>query len=172
MRELLLFRHAKSSWDDSRLTDKERPLTERGRIAATEMARSLAGLALVPDLILCSGATRAQQTLDLAIAEWSPAPEARRVDALYGVMDSDYLAIIAREGGTARRLMLVGHNPAMQETALVLAGSGEPGLVAQVARKFPTAAIAVLMFELDDWSAITAGSGRFDALLRPPRDQD
>ncbi|MBI4922806.1 MAG: histidine phosphatase family protein [Devosia nanyangense] len=172
MRELLLFRHAKSSWDDPRLTDKERPLAARGRRAAAAMARSLAGLALVPDLVLCSGAKRAQQTLDIANAEWSPAPDTRRIDALYGVMDSDYLAIVAGEGGSARRLMLVGHNPAIQETALVLAGSGDPDLIARVARKFPTASVAVLMFDLEDWSAITAGSGRFDAFLQPPRDQE
>jgi phosphohistidine phosphatase len=172
MRELLLFRHAKSSWDDPRLTDKERPLAERGRRAAAAMARSLVGLELVPDLILCSGAKRARQTLDIAIAEWSPTPDVRRVEALYGVMDSDYLAIIAGEGGSARRLMLVGHNPAIQETALVLADSGEPDLIARVARKFPTASVAVLVFDLEDWSAITAGSGRLDAFLQAPREQD
>lgn len=172
MRELLLFRHAKSSWDDPRLTDQERPLAARGRRAAAAMARSLVGLELVPDLILCSGAKRARQTLDIAIAEWSPTPDVRRVEALYGVMDSDYLATIAGEGGPARRLMLIGHNPAIQETALVLAGSGDPDLIARVTRKFPSASVAVLVFDLEDWSAITAGSGRFDAFLQPPRDQD
>lgn len=170
MRELLLFRHAKSSWGDPRLTDKQRPLTARGRIAATEMARSLVQLGLVPDLIFCSGATRAEETLELAMREWSPAPETRRLEALYGAMDGDYRAIIRDEGGLAQRLMLIGHNPAMQETALALAGTGDVALIAQAARKYPTAAIAVVEFDADDWSAVTAGSGRLVALLLPSRD--
>lgn len=162
-RRLLLFRHAKSSWDHPGLPDRERPLSGRGRGAAREMGRLIAEEGLLPDLILCSDAVRARETLGIASMHWPP-PEVRILPGLYDHMDGDYVRIVREEGGGAQRLMLVGHNPAMQNTALALVAP-QGGL----GQKFPTAALAVLEFDLADWSGILSGTGRVAGFRRPRR---
>lgn len=166
-RRLLLFRHAKSSWDHPGLPDRERPLSERGRRAAREMGRLIAEEGLLPDLILCSDAVRARETLGIASAHW-PRMQTRILPGLYDRIDGDYVRIVREEGGGAQRLMLVGHNPAMQATALALVAPQHPG-PAGLGRKFPTAALAVLEFELADWSGISPGTGRVADFRKPSK---
>ncbi len=81
----------------------------------------------------------------------------RLVPPLYN--GGDYARIAREDGGSASTLMLVGHNPSTHQTARALAGSGESHWLAEIARKFPTAAAAVIEFEGPDWSAVRAGDG-------------
>jgi phosphohistidine phosphatase len=133
---LYLLRHAKSSWDEPRLVDHDRPLAPRGRRAAKAMGRYLRRHEIEPDVILCSSATRARQTL-----ERLGLPDARIEPGLYGA-DAATLRGFIPETGSA---MLIGHNPGVQDLALSLARSG-PRL-AELAAKFPTGALATI--ELD-----------------------
>ena len=143
MLTLLLFRHAKSAWDDPLLADEKRPLAPRGRKAADLMGRRLAEAGLIPDVALCSPATRARETLALVLPHWAPQPQVTILPDLYRAMNGSYVGIV-RAAPAARRLMLVGHNTAMEETAaaLVRTGGGDAAR-ARMAATFPTGAVVV-----------------------------
>lgn len=172
MLELLLFRHAKSRRDQPGVGDHDRGLAPRGEKAAPRMGRLLRELGRVPDRVLCSSAVRAERTWRLAAAELGPgAPRARVGRELYMAEPEQLLALIRREGGDARRLMLVGHNPGLHELSRLLVGEGDAGMRARLAEKFPTAAVACIAFEAPGWESIAPGAGRLEAFWRP-RDLD
>ncbi len=145
MRQLLLLRHAKSSWDDASQPDHARPLNARGRAAAATMRTTLRNLGLVPDVVLVSSARRTLQTLD-ALAPWDETPLIEPMDQLYLATPAQILRIAARVSETVRSLMIVGHNPGLHDLALRLAGgqgvasSGHIGR--QLAEGFPAGALA------------------------------
>lgn len=163
---LILVRHAKSDWDEPALADFDRPLAPRGRTDAAWIGEAFRTLQLAPARILCSTALRTRETLELAGVGlgadlvWS--------DAVYRERDSDYLDLIAAEGATTP-LMLVGHNTAIEQTAMMLTGTGGPGAIASLRGGFPAGAIAVLDFELDDWAAAAPAIGHLALFLRPPK---
>ena len=131
------------------------------------MGRAMRDLGLRPDLVLCSPDRRAQETWARVAAEWQHPPPARTIPELYDFGDgTNVLNIIRREAGTARTLMLIGHNPAFETLALRLAGSGNPALRAAMEQKYPTAALAVLSFDMP-WKDLTDGSGTLTHFLRP-----
>ena len=166
-RQLLLLRHAKAVIGEPGMADFDRPLADRGRKAADRMGRYLADNHLAPDLVLCSPARRTRETWEIAARALPPA-DTRFVDALYDFGDGEaLLSAIRREGGTARRLMLVTHNPATQSLALLLSGSGHAALRRQMAEKYPTAGLAVLGFGAGSWTATAPGSGMLEAFIRP-----
>ncbi len=169
MRHLLLLRHAKTEPGGPGLSDRERSLTERGRRDAALMGTALVGEGMVPDLILCSPARRTQETLAALLASFATAPQTVTVDALYGSGAGDYVGTIAAFGGTAKRLLVIGHNPTIHATALALAGSGKKAVLARLAEKFPTAALAVIAFRGNAWADTVAGSGEL-LFVRRPRD--
>ncbi len=86
---------------------------------------------------------------------------------LYEPPAGNYRAVIAGHGDGAKRLLVIGHNPATHATALALVGGGDPALAAAIAAKFPTAALAVIDFERNRWNGIAAHSGRLVAFLTP-----
>ncbi|MDB5539665.1 MAG: phosphohistidine phosphatase [Devosia sp.] len=172
MLRLILVRHAKSAWDDPGLADIDRPLAERGLEAAAWIGDTLARLKLVPEIILCSPARRTRETLELAMARLDADLRQGEVvwsDELYEQRDEDYIDVIARDGGDAGVLMLVGHNPATEETATLLAGKGDPQALARLMDRFPTGAIAVLDFDVAHWRAAERGTGRLVHFERPPK---
>ena len=87
--------------------------------------------------------------------------------ALYEPHAGDYCAVIADHGDLAKTLLVIGHNPAIQATAVLLCGSGDPAVAAEIAAKFPTAALAVLDFKEPDWSRLKAHSGAVVAFVTP-----
>lgn len=167
MKTLYLLRHAKSSWDDPGLADHDRPLAARGRKAAPQIATWLRTHAERPQLVLCSTAARAQQTWELVAPELLPAPEVQLRPDLYEADADALVEIVRRAPAPISTLLLVGHNPAMEEAAALLAGDGDTAALKTMRSKYPTAAVAELTFDLDDWRDIEEGSGRLARFIRP-----
>ncbi|MCS7268215.1 MAG: histidine phosphatase family protein [Geminicoccaceae bacterium] len=168
MRELLLFRHAKSAWDDPTLLDHERDLAPRGRKAAPRMGRLIAAQGLVPDLVLCSTAKRAVRTWELAAAELPRPVEVKRLASLYLAPPSRLLRIVRRQPDAVHRLLVVGHDPGLHRLALALVGEEDAhvrnsGLI----EKFPTAALARIALPVEHWSEVGPGAGRLLAFYKP-----
>jgi phosphohistidine phosphatase len=166
-RQLLLLRHAKAVIGDPGMEDFDRPLAERGEKAAKAMGRYMAEHGMIPDLVLCSPARRTSATWEIAAREL-PKAETRILEELYDFGDgSALLDAVRRHGGTVKRLLLVGHNPATQNLAVALSGSGEKALRRQMLEKYPTAGLAVLSFASGCWPDTAEGAGRLDAYIRP-----
>lgn len=158
MRQLLLLRHAKSSWDDPKLPDHARPLNSRGRRAAEAVRGVLDELGVAPELVLVSSARRTLQTL-AALEPWRVAPRVEPLDALYLASAADMLSVLREAGGEASCVMLVGHNPGLHELALLLSGEGsDHEQRASLEEGYPTAALAVLSVE-GGWSGLRPGGG-------------
>ncbi|MEQ9556008.1 MAG: histidine phosphatase family protein [Rhodospirillales bacterium] len=167
MKTLLLLRHAKSDWAEPGLDDIDRPLAPRGQDAAPRMGRYLRTEGLVPDLVLCSTARRAQDTWALVAAELDPAPPVRFRKGLYAVSSAALLAAIRRVPDDCACLLLIGHNPEIEDLAHRLAGTGKAKALAGLAEKYPTAALAEIRFERDSWTKIGEGAGALRRFVRP-----
>ncbi|MCX5481489.1 histidine phosphatase family protein [Kaistia geumhonensis] len=167
MMRLLMLRHAKSAWDVPGAADFDRPLAPRGRRAATMIGEHLATHRLLPDRILCSSARRTRETLIGLLPVISGDLEIRITRDLYEVTPEAYADSIAALGGSAKTLLLIGHNPSVQECALELIGSGNPALRDEIAEKFPTAGLAVIDFDHHKWSELRPRTGRVVAFFRP-----
>jgi phosphohistidine phosphatase len=155
---LLLLRHAKSSWDDPTLADHERPLAPRGRKAAKRIREHLRREDASVSLVLCSSARRARQTLDLV----APGGQVEIEPELYGASAGELLERLRRVPDDAGTVMLVGHNPAIQDLLVSLVE--EPGDLA--VRKFPTGALATLAVS-GPWHSLGAGQAGLQGLVTP-----
>jgi phosphohistidine phosphatase len=145
MKTLLILRHAKSSWKDDTLPDHDRPLNKRGKADAPRMGKLLRDEDLVPDLILSSDALRARATAELAAEESHYEGEITFLRDLYAAEPEAYLDALAQMGGEAARVMLVGHNPGLEELLQELTGEYQP---------LPTAALAQVSLPLSHWSEL------------------
>lgn len=120
---------------------------------------------LIPDLALVSTARRAQETWEL-VAEALPARvEARDAVGIYEVAAPAILKVVRGVEPSVRDLLLVGHNPGMAELALLLAGSGRE--LPRLREKFPTAGLAVIDFDVEQWADVAAGTGRLARFVTP-----
>lgn len=165
MKQLLLLRHAKSSWDDPGLGDFDRPLAERGVKTARLMGRELAARDWLPDLALVSSALRTRDTWRLVAAELPVHPRVAFAEALYDASPEDILSQIRKPGLSSNCLAVVGHNPGLEELAKRLAGpASEAKARKRLEEKFPTAAVARFVFE-DDWTGLS--SATLTHCLRP-----
>lgn len=167
MLTLSLLRHAKSSWDDTSLEDFDRPLAERGKAAAQRMGAYMAAQGIAPELILCSTAVRARQTLDLVLPHLAGPPTVLHEDALYLASPSVLLARVRKIEANIGHAMFIGHDPGMQVLALELSGSGDAEKLQALARKFPTAALAVMRFKARGWSKVKPAKGCLDLFISP-----
>lgn len=163
MKRLYLLRHAKSSWDDPSLDDHDRPLARRGRRATKLIAEHLQRERIAPSLVLCSSALRTRETLERVLPELDPA-DGRVERRLYGASAEELLARLREVPSGVDSVMLVGHQPAIQELALRLAGAGSE--LDRVRQKFPTAALATLAVA-GDWCGLDAGAAKLVAYVRP-----
>lgn len=145
MKTLLILRHAKSSWKDDALPDHDRPLNKRGKADAPRMGRLLRDQDLVPDLILSSDARRARATAQLVAKESHYEGEITFLRELYAAEPEAYLDALAKMGGDAACVMVVGHNPGLEELLQELTGEYQP---------LPTAALAQVSLPLRRWSDI------------------
>jgi phosphohistidine phosphatase len=166
-KRLILLRHAKSAWDNSSIADFERPLSNRGRKAAPLVGAYLARRGMVPGLVLSSSARRAAETLDLASTGWQAKPAIRKLKSLYLAMPREMLRRVQAVGREFDCVMLVGHNPGIADLANWLCTQGKAEQRASLARKFPTGAIAVLEFDVEDWAEVDAETGRLIDFATP-----
>lgn len=168
MRQLLLLRHAKSSWDDPKLSDHARPLNVCGRQAASAMARAMRELGLAPDLVLVSSARRTLQTLE-ALEPWDETPLIEPMDALYLAPAIEMLEVLRQATPVVRSLLLVGHNPGLHELALALAGAHAATVnehVRRLAEGYPSGALAEFSIA-SPWSELREGGAHLTRFLRP-----
>src|SRR5580700_8332012 len=121
MRQLLLLRHAKSSWDNKALPDRDRPLNPRGWRSAAMMRGAMRDLSLAPDLLMLSPSRRTRETLE-ALEPWDETPLIEPMEKLYLATTPQLLDVLHDVPETVRSVMLIGHNPGMHELALLLAG--------------------------------------------------
>jgi phosphohistidine phosphatase len=169
MRQLILLRHAKSSWDDASMPDRDRPLNARGRRTIAMMRQAMLDLGLAPDLILVSTARRTQETLE-ALEPFDDAPLIEQMDSLYLANPMQLLAALHGVAETVRSVLLIGHNPGLHDLAMNLAGpramasGGEPNRA--LAAGFPTGALAEFVVA-GSWGDLREGGGRLVRFLTP-----
>jgi phosphohistidine phosphatase len=167
MLTLSLLRHAKSSWKNPTLPDRERPLATRGVADAPVMGRAMAERGIDPELILCSSARRTVDTLALVLPELKVEPKVVYEDSLYHPSPAEMLQMLRTIQPGANRVMIVGHNPEIQAFALDLIGSGPKHVRDRLTEKFPTAGLAVINFTAGLWSSIDVNSGSLNLFLTP-----
>lgn len=168
MLTLSILRHAKSSWDDPRLDDHERPLAKRGVKEAPRVGAFLAENDLKPDMVLCSDAVRTRATLALMLAEWDGTPPKTAFEEeLYLAPPGDLLARVQAIGAGVHNVLVIGHNPGVHALALELTGSGDRKLIGGLAKGFPTSTLAVLTFDAASWAEIAPGTGRLRHFVSP-----
>jgi phosphohistidine phosphatase len=157
-KHLYLLRHAKSSWDDPGLDDHDRPLAPRGRKAAARMGEYLRASQAQISLVLCSSAVRTRQTLELL----APPGEVQIEPELYQASSGQLVERLRRIPETADAVLLIGHNPAIQDLAVGLTGSATD----LGSRKFPTAALAILTFA-GAWPELDRGRAELAEFVTP-----
>lgn len=169
MRQLLLLRHAKSSWQTADIPDRERPLNRRGADAARLLGDYLLQAGLLPDLALVSSATRTEETWHRMSKRWPGHTAAvELLEALYLAAPSRLLAQIRRAPQSAGRLLVVGHNPGLEALAARLAGPGSNAEArARLARKYPTGGLALFAVTVDRWGDLAAGRCRLERFVVP-----
>lgn len=165
MHQLLLLRHAKSSWDDPKLADRDRPLSKKGRRAAGAMRNAMRELGLCPDVVLVSPSRRTLETL-AALEPWDETPLLEPVEALYLASAQQLFEVLRGVNETVRSLLLIGHNPGMHELATALAGRAPNEAARRLAGSFPTAALAEFALA-GPWQAIEQGGGWLVRFLTP-----
>jgi phosphohistidine phosphatase len=164
MKRLYLLRHAKSSWKDVSLADHDRPLAGRGRRASKAIAGHLRDRGIEPDLVLCSTARRARETLDrIAPALGTTAIEIE--PGLYGASAPELLDRLRSIPDEIESVMLIGHNPAMEELAIDLARPSPAA--SELAARYPTGALATLTFPASTWRELRHATAELVELVKP-----
>ena len=167
MKQLLLLRHAKSSWDDPALADFDRPLAPRGLKAAPRVGRELTRRDWPPDLALVSPALRTRETWRLVSAELPARVPAEFAEALFEATAGDILAEVQQAIASAGCLLVLGHNPGLEDLARRLAGPrSDAGARRKLEEKFPTGALARFVVD-DDWTDLAFGTARLTHCIRP-----
>lgn len=167
MKSLTLLRHAKSAWDDPATRDFDRPLNPRGRRAARAVGAEMKALGLTFDLVLASPARRVAETIAEVAGQCGIAPDYDQ--RLYLASTAMLLDIVRHAPDPVDRLLLVGHNPGMEELALRLARRDV--LRGEVEIKYPTGTVAEIQLPADHWADVEEGTGRIVRFIRP-RDLD
>ncbi len=164
MKRLYLLRHAESSWDDPTLADHDRPLAPRGRPAAKVMAKHLGRKGIAPGLVLCSPSRRTRETLTRIAQGLGKNADVRIEAELYAASAAVLLEVLHEVPDEVESVMLIGHNPGIQDLALSLARPGSKS--ARVRSKFPTAALATQ--ELNGtWRELAPGSAELVSFVKP-----
>ena len=158
MKTLYILRHAKSSWDDSTLSDFERPLNERGLQTAPFMGELMARNALEPYVILSSPAVRAKKTAELVKKAGKFDAEIRFEHRIYEASPQTMRQVVSELDDAYPSALLVGHNPGIEGFIRFLTGELE---------SIPTAALAIIDLATDNWDLIDEGRGKLAHVYRP-----
>lgn len=163
MKTLYLVRHAKSSWNNSNLSDHARPLNDRGERDAPQMGKRLRKRKPQPALIITSSAVRAETTATLLAEAIGYPPSDITIDErMYGAEPKDVLSIIGELDNAVDCAMLVGHNPTFTDLINALSGSQIDNV--------PTCGIAILKFPTNTWSKIGQTQGELLDFDYPKKD--
>lgn len=159
MKTLLILRHAKSSWKDLDLADHDRPLNKRGKQDAPRMGRLLQDEGLIPDLILSSTAKRARKTVAGLLEGSGISPEVQFTRDFYHAYPETFIAILSELDDKYEQVMVVGHNPGLEELLEVLTGDYE---------RMPTSALAQVLLPIQRWADLEEEpEGDLVAVWRP-----
>lgn len=158
MKRLLILRHAKSSWADASIDDWQRPLNERGLRDAPRAGAWLRERALVPDVIITSDAVRARTTAEAVAKAAGYSREIIIEPSLYHATPNDVLEVLRGVRTDARTVLIVGHNPGLEELVEQLTGEHHD---------LPTAALVHIAMATDDWSQVSEGAGSIVEMWRP-----
>jgi phosphohistidine phosphatase len=161
---LYLLRHAKSSWADPTLADHDRPLSPRGRRDAKRIADHLLRLGISPGLVLCSTSRRTRETLELVGSALDAATVSLEPE-LYGASAETLLGRLHAVPEDVASVMLIGHNPGLEDLALLLATDGPE--VGRLETKFPTAALATLTLATTTWQRLSEADAVLAAYVVP-----
>ncbi len=160
-----LLRHAKSSWEEPGIDDHDRPLSPRGERAAERMHDYIASNGIRPELVLCSSGLRARQTLARVLAALGSDLEILIEPDLYTFDAGVLLGRLTRVPERVASVLLVGHNPAIQELATMLADRGE-GLD-RLAERYPTGALAQIELPARSWHDLPTTHGALTSFVVP-----
>lgn len=156
-KSVVLLRHGKSDWAADDGQDLARPLAERGRRSAAAVGRFLTAVGQVPDLVLCSPAVRARQTVDLASEAGAWACSVEICENLYAGDLSEIIGVLTTQSNDMGAVMLVGHEPTSSRLMADLIGGGR--------HRMPTAGLAGVEFDTDRWDHVGSGRGRLEWLV-------
>ncbi|MFJ6571900.1 SixA phosphatase family protein [Streptomyces sp. NPDC091292] len=162
---LIVLRHAKSAWPEE-MADHDRPLARRGRRDAPAAGRWLRTADNVPDLVICSTAQRTRETWELAAPELDATPEVVFESRVYGASGPELAQVLRATPESRRTVLLIGHQPGVQELVLSLAGGGDAVALDGARGKFPTSAIAVLALP-STWARLAPGTAALTAFAIP-----
>ena len=171
MKRLTLLRHAKSGDDGTVARDFDRPLNAKGRRAARAIGRYMRDHALRFDIVLASPAARVVETLQEAETGYGGALQPQWEKRIYLAPADELLDLIRSAPDDADELLLVGHNPGLEQLVLALVPHGVEGARGEVEAKYPTASLAEMSFAVDHWRDLGEGGGRLERFVRP-RDLD
>ena len=166
MRRLLLLRHAKTERSETVERDRDRKLTARGRADAPVIGAYMVRHGLVPDLALVSPVKRAEETWALIAAAFKKAPRVVKDERIYNAAPATLIDLI-RNTRNAATLLVVGHNPGLQDLAVQLIASDDLEARERVSEKLPTCGLVVVEFPFDNWSRLHASAGRMERFVSP-----
>ncbi|HWK94996.1 MAG TPA: histidine phosphatase family protein [Pseudolabrys sp.] len=167
MRRLLILRHAKTEPGELGKDDRNRALVERGKREAGQIGAYMTTHGLAPDRVVLSPARRVQETWQHLVEELKSAPGTSTDDRIYEASPDDIFGIVAGTAAPVRSLLVVGHNPSLQEVALMLVAAGDIEARERLREKLPPAGLVVIDFAFDDWSKLHAQSGRLERFITP-----
>lgn len=171
MKRLSLLRHAKSSWDDPVERDFDRPLNGRGRRAAQRMGQWIAEEGLEFDHVVASPALRIRQTIEGLEAGLHGRIDCQWDKRIYMASAAILLDLVQETDDEVEHLMLIGHNPGIEDLCLGASDGHENAQRSAIAEKYPTAAFATLDFMIDHWNQAGEGRATVTCFVRP-RDLD
>jgi len=159
MRTLMLLRHGKSSHKDSRLADFDRPLTKRGRRDASRIGALLVDEDMLPDLIVSSTACRARETTERLVAAAGFDGPVHLTDDLYMASSRQIVKVIAAQPAARMAMMIVGHNPGLEELMTSLTNCEDP---------LPTASLTGIVLPIKRWRDLKSSTaGKLVQIWRP-----
>jgi len=167
MKTVTLFRHAKSGEKNNpRIHDFDRPLSDRGLKAAPKMGAAMRDRHVRPNLILCSPSVRTRQTLTLASAEaWDNAPKVCFEKKLYEASAQTLLQVLKDVPEDVDHVMIVGHDPGLQDVAVMLAVNGRERQ--ELKNKLPTASVVSFEFDEELWKELQPATGHVVLYMAP-----
>ena len=167
MLTLSILRHAKSDWGDPTLRDIDRPLNMRGKSQAKRMGAYLSENMIAPDLIICSNAKRARQTLKQMMKNWKSDAETIVDGRLYLASPSTITSLLEEVGKKHAHIMIIGHNPGLHMLAGRLANAGNKDALQTLAEKYPTCAFCAIRSEAGKWRKFDKCAGELIYFATP-----